>query len=360
MTITISQAIPSDAASISLINSETWFDTYQSEEYGITQELVRNFPHNDDDRNAFIERKSKEISDNPGSYCIARDGEKVVWYAQWRIHQQKPFNELAAIYILKEYQGKWIWKQLAEKVFDYIGKERDIIVEVIGYNKNARTFYTKLWFVFLEDLEEFEMAPGIWVPEIRMLRKASLEKALPTLIYWKKSEYPDCILLMGLPGTGKSYVSRYLHEKYKYTVLSGENITYALFGDTKCLAEQYKEAYDTLYIFAKKLLDDGYKIVIDGTNLQYAHRKQAYDAIWPKTNVFWIHLVTTDVIARKRIGQRGEKTDNATDILSQCSPETFCSFKESFEPPREDEDIYTIVSDENAFISIDTLLISKI
>lgn len=84
---------------------------------------------------------------------------------------------------------------------------------------------------------------------------------------------------MGLPGTGKSYISRYLHEKYGYTVLSGENITFALFGDTKCQPEQYKEAYVTLYILAKKLLDDGYGIVIDGTNLQYIHRKQAYDAI---------------------------------------------------------------------------------
>lgn len=70
--------------------------------------------------------------------------------------------------------------------------------------------------------------------------------------------------------------------------------------------------------------------------------------------------MTDDSIARKRIGQRGEKTDNATDILSQCSPETFLSFKESVEPPREDENIHTIPSDENIFASLDTLFTSKI
>jgi len=60
----------------------------------------------------------------------------------------------------------------------------------------------------------------------------------------------------------------------------------------------------------------------------------------------------------ERIGQRGEKNDNATHILSQCSPETFLSFKESLEKPREHENIYTIPSDENIFSSIDTLLTS--
>jgi predicted kinase len=61
---------------------------------------------------------------------------------------------------------------------------------------------------------------------------------------------------MGLPGTGKSYVSRYLHTQYGYTILSGENITHALFGDTRCQAEQYKEAYQILYTLAQELLEN--------------------------------------------------------------------------------------------------------
>lgn len=90
---------------------------------------------------------------------------------------------------------------------------------------------------------------------------------------------------MGLPGVGKSHISRYLHERYGYTVLSGENITFALFGDMKCRSEQYKEAYAILYMLAKELLSEGYPIAIDGTNLRYAHRKQAYDAVGPETEV---------------------------------------------------------------------------
>ncbi|MDD5376833.1 MAG: ATP-binding protein [Candidatus Gracilibacteria bacterium] len=184
-----------------------------------------------------------------------------------------------------------------------------------------------------------------------------LEKARTTLIYGEKTEHPDCIILMGLPGTGKSHVSRYLHEKYGYMVLSGENITFALFGDTKCRTEQYKEAYSVLYSLAKELLMNGYSIVIDGTNLQYVHRKQAYDAIGPQIKVFGIHLVIDDVIARKRIEQRGEKTDNIADIRSQCSTATFLSFKENIELPREDENIFTVISDEHIFVSLDEIMV---
>lgn len=173
MTITISLAIPSDAVFISEINSQTWFDTYQSEEYGITEELVKSFPRDNDRRKAFIERKEKEISDNLWSYFIVRDDGKVIGYAHWKIYPTKSFNELSGIYLLPEYQRKWIWRQLAETVLYYLWKEKDVIVEVVWYNQRAINFYKKLWFVFVEELEKFEITDGIWVPEVRMLKKIS-------------------------------------------------------------------------------------------------------------------------------------------------------------------------------------------
>ncbi|EKE06220.1 MAG: hypothetical protein ACD_19C00042G0001 [uncultured bacterium] len=54
-------------------------------------------------------------------------------------------------------------------------------------------------------------------------------KAQKTIKKGTKSKSPRLVVLMGLPGSGKSYVSNYLHEKHGFTVLSGENITFALF-----------------------------------------------------------------------------------------------------------------------------------
>lgn len=171
MNITILPAVPSDAVFISEINSQTWFDTYKSEEYWINEEYVRNFPRNDDKRNVFIERKEKEISENFWSFFVVRDNGNVVGYAHWKMYPQKPFNELSGIYLLPEYQRKWIWTRLAGIVLDYLWKEKDVTVEVVWYNQNAINFYKKLWFVFIEELPKFEITNGIWVPEVRMLKK---------------------------------------------------------------------------------------------------------------------------------------------------------------------------------------------
>jgi ABC-type proline/glycine betaine transport system ATPase subunit len=56
-----------------------------------------------------------------------------------------------------------------------------------------------------------------------------IECARSAIVYGENNANKHCIILMGLPGCGKSTVSRYLHDQYGYSILSGENITYAIF-----------------------------------------------------------------------------------------------------------------------------------
>lgn len=186
----------------------------------------------------------------------------------------------------------------------------------------------------------------------------SIEKARSTILFWEKVSTPECMILMGLPGTGKSFVSKYLHKKYGYTVLSWENITYALFGTTSCTPEQYREAYSVLHYLACELLQENYKIVIDGTNLRYIHRKQIYDAIGSQVKTYWIYLMIDDSIAMNRVRQRWENTESIKNILSTCSDETFSDFKKSIDFPDKNEHIVSMISDENIFHSIDEFLLS--
>src|SRR3989344_4776194 len=71
-------------------------------------------------------------------------------------------------------------------------------------------------------------------------------KARTSVRYGDISQEPILIILMGLPGSGKSYLADYLNRKYSFTILSGENVTHTIFGTEKCTGKQYKEAYDTL------------------------------------------------------------------------------------------------------------------
>ena len=171
MNINIFEANPIDAKLIQEINSKTWLHTYKNEELWINDELLKRNPTSDNNKKIYLKRKGEEIKQNPGSYFIVKDWEKVIWYASWKIHKNKSYNELFAIYILPEYHKKWIWKKLAQNVFNYLWDKKDIIVTVIWYNNNAILFYENLWFIFSKKIDDFEIVNWIFVSEIQMIKK---------------------------------------------------------------------------------------------------------------------------------------------------------------------------------------------
>ena len=171
-----------------------------------------------------------------------------------------------------------------------------------------------------------------------------------------KSLKPLLIILMGLPGTGKSYLSDYLHRKYSFTILSGENITHSIFGAEKCSGYQYKEAYKILRLLSVKSLKQKYNVVIDGTNLKYEFRKQIYEAVGRLSKIILIYLFINDATALKRANLRGENYSNSKMVLSTCPPKTFTAFKKQLELPQQDEQCYQIKSDNKLFKKIDAII----
>ena len=164
MTIQIKEAIPNDAKFLAEINSQTWFNTYKNTKYWITEYI----PNSEEQTQQYITKKSENIKNNPWSYFLAIDNWKVIWYANWKKHED--FNELFAIYVLPEYHKKWAWKLLIQSVFNYLWDEKDILVNVIWYNTNAINFYKNFWFQYLKDLNDVEIIDNIFVPEIQMIK----------------------------------------------------------------------------------------------------------------------------------------------------------------------------------------------
>ena len=171
-----------------------------------------------------------------------------------------------------------------------------------------------------------------------------------------KNQKPLLIILMGLPGTGKSYVSQYLNQYYSFTVLSGENITYSIFGTEKCAASQYKETYEILRFLTVNLLKQKHSVVVDGTNLKYEFRKQIYQSIGVLAKVILIYLYIDDATALKRANSRKEDYSDLKTISSKCSLETFTAFKNQLELPQKDEKCYQLKSDENIFEKVDMVI----
>ena len=156
---------------------------------------------------------------------------------------------------------------------------------------------------------------------------------------------PTLIVLMGLPGTGKSYVSEYLRKKYGYIILSGEEITTQLFGTEKVSGDQYIQAYNYLRSEAVKLISQGKSVVIDGTNLKHSFRQQIYDEVKCDKLVL-IYLKTDDKTALDRISKR----------QNSCSPETYDKFKSQIEEPSVDENVFVLTSNDQLLNNVDSLI----
>lgn len=178
-------------------------------------------------------------------------------------------------------------------------------------------------------------------------------RAEKTIKKGTKSKSPKLIVLMGLPGSGKSYVSNYLHEKYGFTVLSGENITFAIFNKVDCTGAEYSLSYDILRQLSTDLIFQGYSVVIDGTNLKYIFRQQIYNDV-NCPNVTLLYLKVDDKIALNRVSQRGIDFKDLKNIKSQISPETFDRFMNQLEEPLSSENSITLISDDNLLAEIDS------
>ncbi|HEY0220810.1 MAG TPA: GNAT family N-acetyltransferase [Candidatus Paceibacterota bacterium] len=160
-----------DARGTIEVQYKAWLATYPNDKEGIT---IDDIEHRYKD--AFSGerlKKREEIITNSElneKYIIAKDGNKVVGICYGIIEETK--NQLQAIYILPEYQGKGIGTKLWNEILSFFDKTKDIYVEVAAYNEKAIGFYKKLGFVdtgrrFSD--ERFRMKSGSILPEMEMV-----------------------------------------------------------------------------------------------------------------------------------------------------------------------------------------------
>ncbi|HET8574773.1 MAG TPA: GNAT family N-acetyltransferase [Candidatus Paceibacterota bacterium] len=141
--IIVIPAKPEDILGMQKVFYDTWLATYPNREHGITKEdLEESFKDAFTDET--IQKRAEQLEQLPENIkmFVAKDGLKIIGVC--RVTLRENCNQLQAIYVLPEYQGRGIgkmfWKE-AQKVFD---PKRKTIVETATYNTNAIRFY-KNW-----------------------------------------------------------------------------------------------------------------------------------------------------------------------------------------------------------------------
>ncbi|RLJ70966.1 gluconokinase/hypothetical protein [Hydrogenivirga caldilitoris] len=146
----------------------------------------------------------------------------------------------------------------------------------------------------------------------------------------------EVVVVFGLSGSGKSFVSRILHEEFGYEWLRSDVIRKELMGmkpEEEAKAEFGKgiyteditrKVYEELVRRAKELLSEGKRVVLDATFLKRWQRELVKENF---KNPLFILATAGDSEIRKRLSGRKDVSDADYRI--------YLKQKQVFEPPEE-------------------------
>jgi orotidine-5'-phosphate decarboxylase len=86
---------------------------------------------------------------------------------------------------------------------------------------------------------------------------------------------PALLLLSGLPGTGKSHLAAAIAARHPVAVVRTDEVRKVLFPQPSYSGDESGAVYLTCYALVERLLEDGYTVVFDATNLTRAGRRRA-------------------------------------------------------------------------------------
>ncbi len=136
-------ATPEDARAIRQVQHDTWIATYPNDSLGITLEQIKRRVADYVSAEKVKSFQDMLANDNLRSW-VATESETAIGYAV--ASRGEDHNTIGAIYVLPEYHGQHVGSKLIEHALEWLGKAKNIEVEVASYNGRAIRFYKKYGF----------------------------------------------------------------------------------------------------------------------------------------------------------------------------------------------------------------------
>lgn len=140
------------------------------------------------------------------------------------------------------------------------------------------------------------------------LRRAIVQKLPP------KSERPAIIILVGLPGSGKSHFAARLLEKIPAVVLESDYLRKTLVRRPVYSQWEHIRLFRAIHELVKKLLTAKFIVVMDATNLT-EHYRRPLEAIARdvKAKSIIVYIDTPREVAENRLLERSTRQDGYSD-----------------------------------------------
>jgi len=125
---------------------------------------------------------------------------------------------------------------------------------------------------------------------------------------------PVLVIVSGLPGTGKSYLSGKLAERAPLLVLESDALRKTLFSPPGYTASESSQLFSAIHILVEELLGKGISLILDATNLSERFRERLY-SIADRLDVRMVLVRTKALpeVVRERLEARSRERENHSD-----------------------------------------------
>ena len=146
---------------------------------------------------------------------------------------------------------------------------------------------------------------------------------------------PALIVVMGLPGVGKSHCARLLCERVGAAHVASDELRSRLFIAPSYADEENRAVFAAATALVDGLLADGHRVVVDATNLIARNRAATVEAARRRgIPITFVRITASDDDARGRLASR--RAARAPDDHSEADERIYERMRaQAFEPPAE-------------------------
>jgi predicted kinase len=156
-----------------------------------------------------------------------------------------------------------------------------------------------------------------------------LEKSLGRLP--KPMARPAMVVLIGLPGSGKSHLARAIAARVPAAVLDIDALRAALFEDPQHTAKEHGRLFPALHVLMDRLLARRITVIVDATNLKEANRKPYYKIVAEHgAKLLLVRVWARTPVIRRRLLARAQSPDPAD--RSTATQEVYERMRDGAEP----------------------------
>lgn len=125
---------------------------------------------------------------------------------------------------------------------------------------------------------------------------------------------PVLVLVSGLPGTGKTHFSKKLSKRLPFVILESDVLRRVLNPNPNHNKPESARLFTAIHLLCERLLQEGYSLIIDATNLTEKHRRHFYDIadrLGIKLTI--VYLTATEQVVKERLDKRAKDGDTHSD-----------------------------------------------